>query len=81
MAACHQETIDEDRTSLHIRRGSFDGADLGGVPIAGGKIGLTRPFAPPLTSQSAVWITSGGRVIHDSMETQQGGGLIVGIAK
>jgi hypothetical protein len=41
VAACHREAIDEGRTSLYVRSGTFHGADLGGLPVAGGKIGLT----------------------------------------
>ena len=42
VAACDLEAIDEGRTTLYIRRATFHGADLGGIPIAGGKIGLRK---------------------------------------
>jgi hypothetical protein len=40
VATCHREAIDEGRTSLYARSGTFHGADLGGVLVVGGKIGL-----------------------------------------
>jgi hypothetical protein len=42
VATCHREAIDEGRTSLYARSGTFHGADLGDVLVVGGKIGFRQ---------------------------------------